>query len=56
MAFGLIQYVLGRRHLAERRQAVEFALAPEAMRREVRLVVAARAAAPWLRRTLHPAH
>lgn len=40
MTFGLIQYVLGRRHLAGRREAPEFALAPEAMRRAVRLIVA----------------
>ncbi|MFG2729110.1 peptide MFS transporter [Streptomyces canus] len=40
MTFGLIQYVLGRRHLAGRRDAAEFALAPEAMRRAVRLIVA----------------
>jgi POT family proton-dependent oligopeptide transporter len=39
MTFGLIQYVLGRRHLAGRREAAEFALAPEAMRRAVRLIV-----------------
>ncbi|WP_406394186.1 peptide MFS transporter [Streptomyces sp. NBC_00882] len=40
MTFGLIQYVLGRRHLAGRRAAAEFALAPGAMRRAVRLIVA----------------
>ncbi|MFF7545661.1 peptide MFS transporter [Streptomyces canus] len=40
MTFGLIQYVLGRRHLAGRREAAEFALAPAAMRRAVRLIVA----------------
>ncbi|MDQ0908414.1 POT family proton-dependent oligopeptide transporter [Streptomyces canus] len=40
MTFGLIQYVQGRRHLAGRRDAAEFALAPEAMRRAVRLIVA----------------
>lgn len=40
MTFGLIQYVLGRRHLAGRRAAAEFALAPEPMRRAVRLIVA----------------
>lgn len=54
MTFGLTPYVLGRRHLAEHRQAAELALAPEAMRRAVRLVVAVMAPAPWLRRTLHP--
>lgn len=41
MTFGLIQYVLGRRHLAGRRNAAEFALAPRAMRTAVRLIVAA---------------
>ncbi|MEU0069676.1 peptide MFS transporter [Streptomyces sp. NPDC006332] len=40
MTFGLIQYVWGRRHLAGRRSAAEFALAPDAMRRAVRLIVA----------------
>jgi len=39
MTFGLVQYVAGRRHLAGRRQAAEFALAPDAMRRAVRLIV-----------------
>lgn len=34
------------------REAAELALAPEAMRRAVRLI----AAAPWVRRTLHPVH
>lgn len=38
--FGLAQYVLGRRHLAKRRHAAEYALAPPAMRRGIRLVVA----------------
>lgn len=56
MTFGLTQYVLGRRHLAGRREAAEFALAPAAMRRAVRLIVAVMAAAPWLRRTMHPVH
>ena len=56
MTFGLIQYVRGRRHLTGRREAAEFALAPEAMRRAVRLIAAGIAAAPWLRRTLHPVH
>ncbi|MEV2217845.1 peptide MFS transporter [Streptomyces sp. NPDC050997] len=40
MTFGLIQYVLGRRHLAGRRKAAAFALAPDALRRAVRLIVA----------------
>ncbi|MFJ9632037.1 peptide MFS transporter [Streptomyces sp. NPDC101175] len=40
MTFGLIQYVAGRRHLAGRRGAAEFALAPDALRRAVRLIVA----------------
>ncbi|WP_435885119.1 peptide MFS transporter [Streptomyces tauricus] len=39
MTLGLIQYVAGRRHLAGRRQAAEFALPPRAMRRAVRLIV-----------------
>ncbi|MFI6055798.1 peptide MFS transporter [Streptomyces violascens] len=39
MTFGLIQYVLGRRHLAGRRHAAEFALPPEGMRRAVHLMV-----------------
>jgi POT family proton-dependent oligopeptide transporter len=38
MTFGLIQYVAGRRHLAGRTHAAEFALAPPAMRRAVRLI------------------
>lgn len=40
MTLGLIQYVLGRSHLAGRGDAAEFALAPVAMRRAVRLIVA----------------
>lgn len=56
LTVGLIQYVLGRRHLAERREAAELALAPAAMRRAVRLIVVVMAAAPWLRRTMHPVH
>ncbi|MFJ9099594.1 peptide MFS transporter [Streptomyces sp. NPDC102405] len=40
MTLGLIQYVLGRRHLAGRGDAAEFALAPGSMRRAVRLIVA----------------
>ncbi|MCM2412412.1 peptide MFS transporter [Streptomyces sp. RKAG290] len=39
MTLGLIQYVLGRRHLAGRKNAAEFALAPEPMRRAVRLII-----------------
>ncbi|MFE9767797.1 peptide MFS transporter [Streptomyces sp. NPDC005808] len=39
MTFGLIQYVAGRRHLAGRKHAAEFALAPETMRRTVLLIV-----------------
>ncbi|MFI1930123.1 peptide MFS transporter [Streptomyces sp. NPDC020330] len=39
MTLGLIQYVAGRRHLAGRKHAAEFALAPDAMRRAVRLIV-----------------
>ncbi|MGW2177203.1 peptide MFS transporter [Streptomyces sp. NPDC001732] len=40
MTLGLAQYVLGRRHLAGRKHGAEFALAPEPMRRAVRLVAA----------------
>ncbi|MEU6255253.1 peptide MFS transporter [Streptomyces sp. NPDC047043] len=40
MTFGLIQYVAGRRHLAGRRHTAEFALAPDAMRRAIRLILA----------------
>jgi POT family proton-dependent oligopeptide transporter len=39
MTFGLIQYVTGRRHLAGRKHAAEFALTPDAMRRAVLLIV-----------------
>jgi POT family proton-dependent oligopeptide transporter len=39
MTFGLVQYVAGRRHLAGRRHTAEFALAPNALRRAVRLIV-----------------
>ncbi|MFF1919135.1 peptide MFS transporter [Streptomyces sp. NPDC058221] len=39
MTLGLIQYVLGRRHLAGRKKTAEFALAPAPMRRAVRLIV-----------------
>ncbi|MEV7416835.1 peptide MFS transporter [Streptomyces sp. NPDC089919] len=38
MTAGLVQYVAGRRHLAGRRHSAEFALAPDAMRRAVRLI------------------
>ncbi|WP_443052671.1 peptide MFS transporter [Streptomyces sp. JV176] len=40
MTLGLIQYVAGRRHLAGRKHAAEFALAPAALRRAVRLMAA----------------
>ncbi|MEJ1201149.1 MULTISPECIES: peptide MFS transporter [unclassified Streptomyces] len=40
MTLGLIQYIAGRRHLAGRKHAAEFALAPAAMRRAVWLMVA----------------
>lgn len=39
MTFGLIQYVMGRRHLAGRKRAAEFALSPDAMRRAVLVIV-----------------
>ncbi|MFJ6463519.1 peptide MFS transporter [Streptomyces sp. NPDC091387] len=39
MTLGLIQYVLGRRHLAGRKNTAEFPLAPAPMRRAVRLIV-----------------
>ncbi|NEE26653.1 MFS transporter, partial [Streptomyces sp. SID7982] len=39
MTFGLIQYVAGRRHLVGRKEGAEFALAPDAMRRAVRLII-----------------
>ena len=39
MTLGLIQYVLGRRHLAGPKHTAEFALAPAPMRRAVRLIV-----------------
>lgn len=38
MTFGLVQYVTGRRHLAGREHAAEFALAPEAMRGAVHAI------------------
>ncbi|GEC04823.1 hypothetical protein SSP24_24780 [Streptomyces spinoverrucosus] len=37
MTFGLVRYVTGRRHLAGRKHAAQFALAPEAIGRAVRL-------------------
>ncbi|MFG2921647.1 peptide MFS transporter [Streptomyces sp. NPDC048305] len=40
MTLGLIQYVLGRRHLAGRKHSAEFALAPKPMRRAVLMIVA----------------
>ncbi|MFE5011538.1 peptide MFS transporter [Streptomyces sp. NPDC056696] len=40
MTFGLVQYVAGRRHLAGRKHAAEYALPPEGMRRAVRLMIA----------------
>ncbi|RFC72917.1 peptide MFS transporter [Streptomyces sp. AcE210] len=40
MTFGLIQYVAGRRHLAGRKHAAEYALPPERMRHAVRLMIA----------------
>ncbi|MEU9005169.1 peptide MFS transporter [Streptomyces sp. NPDC048551] len=39
MTFGLVQYVLGRRHLAGRKHSAEYALAPDAMRRAVRWII-----------------
>ncbi|MEU6379936.1 peptide MFS transporter [Streptomyces sp. NPDC046909] len=40
MTFGLVQYVMGRRHLAGRKHSAEFALAPDAMRGAVKLIIA----------------
>ncbi|MFH8560369.1 peptide MFS transporter [Streptomyces sp. NPDC017988] len=40
MTFGLVQYVLGRRHPAGRKAAAEFALPRQAMRRAVVMIVA----------------
>ncbi|MFD9543610.1 peptide MFS transporter [Streptomyces sp. NPDC060022] len=40
MTLGLIQYVLGRRHLAGRKHAAEYALVPGPMRRAVLTIVA----------------
>lgn len=45
MTFGLVQYVAGRRHLAGRKHTAEFALAPDPMRRAIRLIVAGLVAA-----------
>ncbi|MCY0930458.1 peptide MFS transporter [Streptomyces sp. H27-H1] len=39
MTAGLIQYVLGRRHLAGRKHSAEFALAPDAMRSAVMKII-----------------
>ncbi|THA32468.1 MFS transporter [Streptomyces sp. A1277] len=39
MTLGLIQYVAGRRHLAGRKRAAEYALAPGPMRRAILLIV-----------------
>ncbi|MEU9159261.1 peptide MFS transporter [Streptomyces sp. NPDC048424] len=39
MTAGLVQYVLGRRHLAGRKHSAEYALAPDAMRRAVWRIV-----------------
>ncbi|MEU2833919.1 peptide MFS transporter [Streptomyces lavendulae] len=38
MTAGLVQYVLGRRHLAGRKHSAEYALAPDAMRTAVRRI------------------
>jgi POT family proton-dependent oligopeptide transporter len=38
MTFGLVQYVVGRRHLAGRKHAAEYALAPAPMRRAIHLI------------------
>ncbi|MGW6703655.1 peptide MFS transporter [Streptomyces sp. NPDC054956] len=40
MTAGLVQYVLGRRHLAGRKHSAEFALAPDAMRSAVTKIIA----------------
>lgn len=45
MTFGLVQYVAGRRHLAGRKHAAEFAPAPDPMRRALRRIVAGLVAA-----------
>ncbi len=45
MTAGLVQYVLGRRHLAGRKHSAEYALAPDAMRRTVAGLLAAGALA-----------
>ncbi|WP_412077119.1 peptide MFS transporter [Streptomyces xanthophaeus] len=39
MTAGLVQYVLGRRHLAGRKHSAEFALAPDAMRAAVTKII-----------------
>lgn len=39
MTLGMVQYVLGRRHLAGRKHSAEFALAPDAMRRAVSTII-----------------
>ena len=44
MTFGIVQYVLGRRHLAGRRDGAESAVPAEAMRRTLRLIAAGAAA------------
>ncbi|WP_081982991.1 peptide MFS transporter [Streptacidiphilus albus] len=38
MTFGIVQYVLGRRHLAGRQDGAESAVAPEVLHRSVRLI------------------
>ncbi|WP_406343084.1 peptide MFS transporter [Streptomyces sp. NBC_00648] len=48
MTFGLVQYVAGRRQLAGRRHAAEFALPPEGIRRAVRLMALGAVAAGLL--------
>ncbi|MFJ3855429.1 peptide MFS transporter [Streptomyces sp. NPDC090085] len=48
MTAGLVQYVLGRRHLAGRRHSAEYALAPAALRRAVRLIIGGALAAAAL--------
>jgi POT family proton-dependent oligopeptide transporter len=44
MTFGIVQYVLGRRHLAGRQDGAEAAPSAEAMRRSLRLITAGAAA------------
>jgi dipeptide/tripeptide permease len=48
MTLGLVQYAVGRRHLAGRKHAAEFAPAPDAMRRAIRLLVTGLVAAAAL--------